>query len=65
MSKVKRSTAEKNVENEVVSVVPEDEIAQRAYELYLARGGQHGHDLEDWFEAEKQLREDAAAAAAA
>ena len=30
-------------------------IAQRAYALYEARGGGHGHDLEDWMEAEQQI----------
>jgi Protein of unknown function (DUF2934) len=33
------------------------EIAHRAFELYLARGGDHGHDVADWIEAERQLRE--------
>jgi hypothetical protein len=32
-----------------------DEIATRAYELYLARGGEHGHDAEDWAQAESEL----------
>jgi hypothetical protein len=32
------------------------EVQRRAYELYLARGGGHGRDLEDWYEAERQLR---------
>ena len=31
-------------------------IAQRAYELYLSRGGQHGGDVQDWLEAERILR---------
>jgi len=30
-------------------------IRERAYELFVARGGQHGHDLDDWFAAEKEL----------
>ena len=30
-------------------------IALRAYELFLARGGQHGGDLEDWLQAEREL----------
>jgi len=29
--------------------------AKRAYELYLARGGEHGHDAEDWLRAESEL----------
>lgn len=32
-----------------------DDVARRAYELYIARGGQDGRDLEDWLEAERQL----------
>ncbi len=30
-------------------------IAQRAYELYVQRGFQHGYHKEDWLEAEKQV----------
>lgn len=32
-----------------------EEIALRAYQIFLQRGGLHGQDLEDWFEAEWQL----------
>lgn len=32
-----------------------DELAKRAYELFCASGGTHGHDLEDWCQAESQL----------
>jgi hypothetical protein len=31
-------------------------VAERAYELYLARGGEHGHDLDDWVRAEQEVR---------
>jgi len=30
-------------------------IARRAYELFEARGREHGHDWEDWFRAESEL----------
>jgi hypothetical protein len=30
-------------------------IANRAYELFLARGGEQGHDLDDWLRAEQEL----------
>ena len=30
-------------------------IAERAYELYVQRGHEHGHDFEDWLEAERQI----------
>ena len=33
------------------------QIAHRAYELFLQRGGMHGHDLDDWLAAESELRE--------
>ncbi|MGA7928548.1 MAG: Hsp20 family protein [Candidatus Sulfotelmatobacter sp.] len=32
-----------------------DAIARRAYELFEARGYEHGHDREDWFRAESEL----------
>jgi hypothetical protein len=32
------------------------QIASRAFEIYVSRGGEHGHDVGDWFEAERQLR---------
>ena len=31
-------------------------IAKRSYELFLARGGETGHDVEDWLQAEADLR---------
>ena len=30
-------------------------IEERAYQLFLARGQEAGHDLEDWFEAEAEI----------
>jgi len=30
-------------------------LAKRAYELYVQRGQEHGHDIEDWLEAERQI----------
>lgn len=32
------------------------EIQQRAYELYLERGYQHGDDQNDWFRAEAEVK---------
>ena len=32
------------------------QIAHRAFEIYVSRGGDHGHDVGDWFEAERQLQ---------
>ncbi len=33
----------------------EDQIRQRAYELYETRGREDGHDLEDWIRAESEI----------
>jgi hypothetical protein len=35
--------------------VSEIEIARRAYELFEQRGGTHGHDIDDWLVAERDL----------
>lgn len=35
----------------------DDEIRLRAYEIYLARGCTPGHEVEDWVQAERELRE--------
>lgn len=44
--------------DDVVSASPSaDEIAARAYERYQSRGGEDGHDIDDWLEAERELRE--------
>ena len=36
--------------------VTHSDVARRAYDLYLARGCAHGHDVEDWLQAERKLR---------
>ena len=39
------------------SVAPAyDVIAERAFVRFCARGGEHGHDVEDWLAAEAELR---------
>jgi hypothetical protein len=35
--------------------ISHDEIALRAYELYVARGGEDGQDLDDWLRADQEL----------
>ena len=40
--------------DEPISTV-EDEIRRRAYELYEARGGEDGHELEDWLQAKAEI----------
>jgi hypothetical protein len=33
----------------------QEDIARRAYQIYQRRGGEAGHDWEDWFQAEHEL----------
>ena len=31
-------------------------IRERAYQLFEARGGQRGHELDDWLQAEPEIK---------
>lgn len=46
-------SAEPGVEPRATSDV---EIRELAYEIYLSRGASDGHDLDDWYAAERELR---------
>jgi hypothetical protein len=35
----------------------EGDIASRAYELYCERGCEDGHDMDDWLQAERDVRD--------
>ena len=39
------------------STLTHEEIALRAYQIYLERGGAPGNELEDWARAERELLE--------
>jgi DUF2934 family protein len=45
-----------NFDGHDLCFVYEEEVADRAYELWEARHREPGRDREDWFEAEAQLR---------
>ena len=42
------------VEEQIIS---ERDIAARAYQIYLERGCQSGHEVDDWLQAEYELRQ--------
>jgi len=48
----------KNVTQEIVPT--SEEIRQRAYEIFLARGGTPGKEMEDWLRAEQELKRERA-----
>jgi len=35
---------------------PEERIRRRAYELYVQRGNESGSELDDWLQAEEEIR---------
>jgi hypothetical protein len=44
--------------------VTEDDIARRAFQLYCDRGCTDGHDVDDWLNAERELRDTASSSVA-
>ena len=42
-------------QRQAASAVPREAIAERAYELYVRRGGEPGRDMEDWLQAEREI----------
>lgn len=52
------SAAKNDQPNETPAAQPTDEeIAVRAYHIYLERGGDEGDPLDDWLQAERELTE--------
>ena len=41
----------------IAAGMSENDIARRAFELYCDRGRQDGHDVDDWLNAERELRD--------
>jgi len=54
---VKRQTSRSCHQDAGSAFLSPDEIRLRAYEIYIERGRSDGQDLEDWFQAEKELTE--------
>lgn len=46
----------KKSKNSVESLPLEERIRQRAHAIYVARGGHEGSELQDWLQAEQELR---------
>ena len=46
-----------NKEQGIAEIVSTEDIEKAAYFKAESRGFEHGHDWQDWFEAEKELRE--------
>ncbi len=59
------STLTPKSDEPTVLIPIEEQIQQRAYELYEQRGRTDGHDLDDWLQAECEIKGTQANAAAA
>ncbi len=46
----KKSTNASGRESAIIT-----QVSIRAYQLYESRGKKHGHDLDDWLRAERQV----------
>lgn len=56
MAKTRESSSPTEQKTRVRKSQPtQEQIALRAYHIYLERGGIPGYELEDWTEAERQL----------
>ena len=56
MSKTAKSSASALQKERAAKLAPtQEEIARRAYEIYLERGAAPGLELEDWARAEQEL----------
>jgi len=56
MSRVATPPQTKTPSVPTTSHVPQEKIAQRAYEKWMKRGCTHGCHLQDWTEAEAELK---------
>jgi hypothetical protein len=54
--KPKPSTLAPKADEPTVLIPIEQQIRQRAYELYERRGRTDGHDLDDWLQAECEIK---------
>jgi hypothetical protein len=50
------STQAETAEASVGNSTRDEEIRRRAYEIYLERGEQPGREIDDWLEAERELK---------
>ena len=52
-----KATTKKSAKPEVVITMSHDQIAERAYQIWVEKGRPVGTDSDNWAEAESQLRE--------
>jgi len=51
----KASGSTRRKKSEAPPLPSQEDIARRAHEISVARGGEPGHELDDWLQAEREL----------
>ena len=57
MKKTERKEKNRPVLHVNENLSREEQIAERAHELWQQRNGEHGNDLADWSQAEREINE--------
>ena len=63
--KAPKPTAQSRPSEDPDPAKAEEQVRARAYELFESRGGEAGHELEDWLRAEEEVTGQKSGAAAA
>jgi Protein of unknown function (DUF2934) len=50
-----KKSRSQTVENILDALSLHEKIEARAHEIYLARGSEPGHELDDWLQAEREI----------
>jgi hypothetical protein len=58
ISEIQATSTLETGEVSIVNSMRDKEIRRRAYEIYLERGEQPGRELEDWLQAECELKQE-------
>jgi len=52
-----KKSKNRTVDSILGAISLQEQIETRAHEIYLARGAEPGHELDDWLQAEREIME--------
>jgi len=52
-----KKSPNRTVDNILGAISLHEQIEARAHEIYLTRGAEPGHELDDWLQAEREIME--------
>lgn len=50
-----KKSQNRTVDNLLGAISLQEQIESRAHEIYIARGAEPGHELDDWLQAEREI----------